>query len=380
MKLTHIAILIVATLALSLVPVSAIEQAGIGARPANPDPQNPRTSSIFIYEIDSGEQVSDGVVVSNASDEEKTIEVYATDAQTTNTGSFACRQQSEAVEETGSWIQLAEDEVTLEPRSQIVVDFDVIVPPSSEVGEYNACIAVAEVGAPQQRGEGGVALRFRSALRLVVTVPGDILKELSFEGVTLDQGSNGEYAITAALQNTGNVSLDTKVATSLRGIFGTLDENGGTFPVLRDDSLSLRFGVDRPFWGGFYRAEASAEYDSNPESRIGSLSNEENLETIESVGDWVFIAPTRTALYIILGISLLLLAILMTWLYRSGKIFKRGKGWSEHRVDEGEDLQTIAADYGVSWRELARVNKMKAPYTVRPGAKIRVPATKKTKR
>ena len=52
---------------------------GIGGRPANPDPNNPRTESIFIYTLDKGASKQDQVLVSNGSSETKTVELYTVD-------------------------------------------------------------------------------------------------------------------------------------------------------------------------------------------------------------------------------------------------------------------------------------------------------------
>jgi len=65
-----------------ILPVSASAN-GIGGRPANPDPNNPRTSSIFIYNLPGGASKSDQLYVQNGSDKEETIEVYSVDGTVT---------------------------------------------------------------------------------------------------------------------------------------------------------------------------------------------------------------------------------------------------------------------------------------------------------
>ena len=64
----------VAMIAGLILPV-AVSANGIGGRPANPDPNNPRTSSIFIYNLSGGASKSDQLYVQNGSDKEETIEV-----------------------------------------------------------------------------------------------------------------------------------------------------------------------------------------------------------------------------------------------------------------------------------------------------------------
>ena len=73
-------------------PSSALA-AGIGSRPANPDPNNPRTQSIFIYQLNRGARKSDQLTITNGLAEQANIEVYAVDGTVTATGDMTCKQQ-----------------------------------------------------------------------------------------------------------------------------------------------------------------------------------------------------------------------------------------------------------------------------------------------
>jgi len=75
-------------------PVSVFA-AGIGSRPANPNPDNPRTQSIFIYDLNRGATKSDQLIISNGLNEKADIEVYAVDGTVTATGDMTCKQRSE---------------------------------------------------------------------------------------------------------------------------------------------------------------------------------------------------------------------------------------------------------------------------------------------
>lgn len=125
---------------LGLVSAAAAQSGGIGGRPANPDPKNPRTQSIFIYTLKRGATKTDQVRISNNSSKTQTIELGVVDAIVTNTGSFSCRQNSEEKTDIASTIQLAETEVTLEPKQNREIDFTVTMPETADVGEHNACL------------------------------------------------------------------------------------------------------------------------------------------------------------------------------------------------------------------------------------------------
>lgn len=351
---------------------SAISTGGIGARPANPDPSNERTKSIFVYDIEPGNTEKDAVLVSNNTDEDKVIEVYAVDGQTTNSGSFACKQKVEASTGAGDWIKLAQSEIELAAGTQEEIDLEVTLPEQVDVGEHNACIVVAEVDNEAEESSG-VSLRFRSALRVAISVPGDIEKSLTLDNILLEKTDGGDYILTAQLANTGNVSLDADLNVRLNGYLIQGNENEGVFPVLPRDSANIRLPVDRPFWGGFYRAEATVTYDANPDNRLGQTDNADYV-TETTTGSWQFMAPTRQALAIIV-VSLVAIAGLVVFvLFKKGIVRNpRHKNLGRYRVKPGQDLQSIAETFKVNWKSLARINQIKAPYTLKEGSIIKVP-------
>jgi hypothetical protein len=94
------------TLAISLVPISAmaVEYGGVGAKPANPRSDNPRSSSIFIYELKPGQTYNDGVEVFNSTEQDRTIELTAVDSILASDGAFSCAQNAESKVDVGKWI------------------------------------------------------------------------------------------------------------------------------------------------------------------------------------------------------------------------------------------------------------------------------------
>src|SRR5574344_1228113 len=75
----------------------------VGGRPANPDPDNPRTRSIFIYTLKAGESKSDQIYLSNNGDTAETVELFAVDGTVSNTGAYTCKQNVEPREDVGAW-------------------------------------------------------------------------------------------------------------------------------------------------------------------------------------------------------------------------------------------------------------------------------------
>ncbi|HSG91252.1 MAG TPA: peptidoglycan DD-metalloendopeptidase family protein [Pseudomonadales bacterium] len=78
------------------------------------------------------------------------------------------------------------------------------------------------------------------------------------------------------------------------------------------------------------------------------------------------------------GVLLLLVTLLLSACAARGPAPVSERGLSdpppsgEHRVRAGDTLYSIAWRYGVDWQELARRNRIPAPYTIQPGQRIRI--------
>jgi hypothetical protein len=73
----------------------AIEYGGSGGRPAYPNPDNKRSESIFVHELEPGTEKADGVRVINNTPDKKTFIIFSADSTPSTDGAFACKQFSE---------------------------------------------------------------------------------------------------------------------------------------------------------------------------------------------------------------------------------------------------------------------------------------------
>lgn len=53
--------------------------------------------------------------------------------------------------------------------------------------------------------------------------------------------------------------------------------------------------------------------------------------------------------------------------------------WVSYTIKAGDDLKSVAEEFDVSWKLLARVNKIEAPFILKKGQKIQVPPPHQTK-
>jgi LysM repeat protein len=364
----------------SFIPLTAgaVEYGGLGGRPANPQEENPRSASIFIYRLEPNASASDGVKLFNNTGETKTIALGSVDSAPSNDGAFACSQEADPKNDVGSWITFDTNTVTLNNGEEKTVNFTIKTPENVSVGEHSGCITMRDAQQNPTANQNGVVLTFRSAIRVAVTIPGDIVKAVSFTGIDITPHTTNAqlYTIRPSIVNTGNVSLDTKLDVRLKNMVGgTVASKQATYPVLAASSAKWSFDVDRPFWGGWYKAEAIATYNSNPSDGIGEqTSNQQQTVSIES--KTLFIAPTPLAALIE---GLILLALIGAIILLIAKLRQRSliaKTWQMHTVEDSETIQTIAEQYGISWKKLAQANKLKAPFTLAAGKSIKVPPKK----
>ena len=361
------------TVCFSTVPSAhAVESFGVGARPANPRTDNPRTQSIFVYDTPANTTLSDAVIVANSTETTKVVKIYSVDSQSSSDGAFACAQEADEKKAVGSWINLEQSEITLEPGKSAKVPFTLTVPSNVDVGEHDGCIAVQAADAVSPRDQNGISLSFRSALRVAVTVPGDLKSELSATSLQ-HTVVNDKLIITPSFKNTGNVSVDAQLTTQINSLFGQpIEKIEGTFLVLRDAQGTFNFEGRRPFWGGYYTLSTSASYKP--------LSASENSRTTNQLSQTIFIPPQPLAMLIetvaILGIA----GAAVFFILRRKHHNERVKFSKHHTIKQGEDVQSIGNNYDVSWKLVARVNKLKAPYTLKPGEKLLIPGTRKVRK
>lgn len=366
------ALVVLRTVVLNNSGVFAIEYGGVGGRPAYPREDNPRTESIFIHNLNPGETQEEGVLIVNNTAEEKTILVYAVDSMVSSDGAFACRQLSDPKYDVGAWVTLEKSEVTLDSGTNELVPFTIRVPEDAGVGEHNGCITIQEKK-EEVGGQVGMKLSFRTGLRVAVTVPGEITRSLKIADFKVERSDEGGYRLRPVVKNLGNVSIDTDVAVVTRYFFGpTLFKHGGRFPVLSGQTSTWNFELKQPFWGGWYRSTLTVEYDEGLEAGVGVKSGEE-LTKLEGPSVWFYSPPTTAGLVIEVIVLLALAALLLLLAFSRKRKRWVAKAWIEYETQAGDDIKSLAERLGVSWKLLAKANKLKPPYTLAAGEKIKVP-------
>lgn len=267
----------------------------VGGRPAHPDPATARSQSIFVHTLPPGTSVNDAVTVTNTTSAVDTVLLYATDAAITNTGSMSCKQAVDLKQGVGQWVVIDTPEVTLQPGGEQTVGFTIRVPDGVEPGEYNGCLVFQSKSDATAPALEAVHVRTRQAVRISVTIPGDLQKKLSIQEFSRPL-QDGRHIFHIVLKNDGNVSVDTLAEVNVRTVFGQVVHTvGGGYPVLPSGNLELRFQDDSAlFWGGWYWAQASVSYDTRP--GVFGVDNPQYMTTLLSQDIVFFVWPSPMVL------------------------------------------------------------------------------------
>ena len=361
-------ILVLVFILLLSLEVFAIQYEGIGGKPAYPDPNDSKTWAVFVHILNPEETSSDGVLVVNDTNETKTLMIYSADSTSSTGGAFACKQLAEGKTEVGKWIKLEKNEVTLGPIKSEIIPFTITVPKHTESGEYNGCICIQEKKPPKEQG-GGIRLSTRMAVRVAITIPGNLVKKLTIDDFKISPNPTGGYFTTPYLKNEGNASVnaDIKIITSY--IFGLkLKEINSPRTIFRGEIGSWNYELEQPVLGGWYRTSLAVNYKGT-----------DGRETLKGPTLTFFSMPTTTGWIIDICIFLIIfVAIFLFWLSKRRKKWIK-EDWVEYKVRKGNTIKNLADKFKVSWKILAKVNKLKPPYELESGKKIKVPPKNQAK-
>lgn len=180
----------------------------------------------FEYSVDPGTQIVDSVVITNRGESAADFIIYATDAMNEfDTGAFGLLKRDETPVDAGAWITTADETLTLQPGTEAVVPFNLLVPSDAAPGDHVAGIVAAVLTKGEQDG-AAVTLEQRVGARVYLTVSGVPDAGVDVSGVTtafapsLNPFAPGDVDLSYTVSNTGNTRLDVNQAVTVTGPFG----------------------------------------------------------------------------------------------------------------------------------------------------------------
>jgi hypothetical protein len=181
--------------------------------------------------LNSGETFSDGIPVTNISDEPINVRIYAGDwiRVSGQTSGYSFELPSGREDRSlAEWLVFSPERMTIEPGETKDVRFAVNVPADSNLnGSYWAVIFIENVPIEVPEGElpdseamqVGVSIAFRYAIQIYTTIQGTEIKDVTFKSLDIAQAEQG-LDVTAVIENLGNVYLRPEVWLELRDTAG----------------------------------------------------------------------------------------------------------------------------------------------------------------
>jgi hypothetical protein len=284
----------------TILPVKAVGNGSLSISPTTSEyrADEPLTKGWIIEKLNPGDQVTRKVLVSNTTDEDKTVMLSEEDYYPGDEGGYSYTDK-ETLKDVGTWLKLDSHQVTLPPQKSTEVNFTITVPTDTKPGEYSGVIALQEV--TQDTSTNAINFVSRVSTRIYITVPGNLQTGVKFDNfkfVTPDPSYTDPVAYQQFLKANYNLSADNifldlnytnigNVFNKLRGNIQVTDPDG----KVTTNAFSRDLGYGDPISVPYYMLDAkwtkpgtyTAVYNFTNDPLIAS--NKDNLKNI---------SPTQT--------------------------------------------------------------------------------------
>ena len=176
-------------------------------QPLHYDSANMATRSYFILSGKPDTTVQNGIRIKNTGAATGTVTLYAVDATTGQNSGLVYNAQDIPSHDVGSWLHLAQKQLTLAPGQSQDVPFQVSIPNSARPGQHiGGIVAKSVVQASTQKSTFHVDVQSLSIVAVQLNVAGPQADRLEMTGVQAS-GANGYQNLLIHLSNTGTSLL-----------------------------------------------------------------------------------------------------------------------------------------------------------------------------
>ena len=377
-KIATTSMLITALLCWNINLVSA--QGAVAITVKNPNPYT-GNQSWFVYERKAGEVIEDTASLKNFGDETSTIDIYAIDASSTESGSYFLKFDNTNQTGIGQWTEVSKKTIKIEPGARVDIPFKIKIPKDLQPGQYLGGIVAEDNHQETTNGQdtdknkasSKANIRTRMGARIYLTIPGETTEKVEFKNLQYSNGIGGKPYFTLDLVNSGNISYEPKA------IIDIYDQNGKPY-----DHLEKQLGTLTPNttttpkvqWNkelaiGQYKAKVNVVFNKR---FLNSNSMHASALTLNKEISFSIIPWNK----ILLAIFILLIPIAFC-LIRKIKLEKAISSSEKYIVKEQDNLISIAKEHNLNWKYLAKINQLKAPYIIKTNTEILIPKNKNDK-
>jgi hypothetical protein len=356
------------SLTLTSQPASA---GGFSVTPAD------HSQRFFNFQITPGEKQSSAIDIENVSDNPITLSVYGADGTQSNQGTFALTTKTAEQKHIGLWTSVAKDTITVKPHAHAQVEFTVNVPTNATPGTYSGGIAVEENSSEkptdkQANSGNSISISARFVVKLFVTVPGEKINAYEWTNFAFSPASDNKPAtFTLSYKNTGNTIITANQEITIKG-FPAKEQSFKlpTATLLQNSAVNIPIKWEKEPFFGFYTATAKvvfSEYDIASNNSVNGKTETKNISI------YIPLKFETTEGKITMAIAGLIAIIFLLFIISLALKISFRQKCALYNVLEGETITSIAEKCNVDWKKLAKVNKLKPPYTLKAGQKILAP-------
>lgn len=177
------------------------------------------------YQVAPGATIEDTVIVYNLGNVPLLFRIYATDAFNNDDGQFDLIPGADVPVDAGSWVEIAQETLTLEPGKQATIPITITVPIDATPGDHVGAVVAANVVQADNGGGQIISVERRTGTRLYLQVEGPLNPELAVVGLTTDYSHaanpfGGTADIAFTIENRGNVRLGGTPVVEFSGPLG----------------------------------------------------------------------------------------------------------------------------------------------------------------
>jgi hypothetical protein len=184
------------------------------------------------FTVTGGSKATGSIQLMNTSDQIKSVRLYQTDYRFTHAGDSHYDQPGTLARSNASWVTLNQLFVTLQPKEEISVEFELVVPEQDGLtGTYWSVIMVEGLKPPDtETPPQGISINtvLRYAIQIISHIGDTGSRNLDF--LTFDlSNTEGLSQFEVSIGNTGERALRPEMSLEL------FDENGRSAGIFRAD-------------------------------------------------------------------------------------------------------------------------------------------------
>jgi hypothetical protein len=251
---------------------AAAGPASFSIRPGHYNAGDPASRAYFKRTVAPGASFTDDVVVSNGGSTPVTLLVYPVDGLTGQTSGSVYANRDAPRRETGAWVRVAADRITVAPGTQTTVGFTTRVPAGASPGDHLAGIAFEDTNVATSTGRFQVRQVLREVVGVLVRVPGPAQPRLQLGRLSLKTLAGTQLgSVVVEIGNSGRLLCKPRLSVNLAApkLRETIGRQLDT--ILPGDTIAyplvLRHGLGRATYAVHARA-ACPQTTATTDARI----------------------------------------------------------------------------------------------------------------